>query len=81
LYASLVGALRPGCRTLYSTDGYGTAAGAALLAGHETRTAPAKVDIRTAEPLQIPGLDDYRRRWRELAQNPPALTARKEAHS
>ncbi|HWT30979.1 MAG TPA: carbohydrate kinase [Propylenella sp.] len=81
LYASLFGALRQGRRTLYSTDGYGTAAGAALLAGHETRTAPAKVDIRTAQPLQIPGLDDYRRRWRELAHNPPALAARKEGHS
>ena len=34
LYASLVASLRPGDRTLFSSNAYGTASGAALLADH-----------------------------------------------
>lgn len=79
LYASLVAALRPGRRTLTGTDGYGTAAGAALLARHESRSAPVEVTLKPAEPLQIPGLTDYRRRWRELIETP--APARKDAQA
>jgi len=67
LYASLVAALRPGRKTLFSTDGYGTAAGAALLADHDTRHAPAPVALETPAPLHISGLELYRQQWRELA--------------
>jgi sugar (pentulose or hexulose) kinase len=67
LYPALVAALRPGARTLLSTDASGTAAGAALLAGHETRTGPAAVRLETPATLQIAGLDLYRKRWRDLA--------------
>jgi sugar (pentulose or hexulose) kinase len=81
LYASLVAALRPGRRTLYSTESYGTAAGAALLLGHETRDRPANVALQTAPPLQIPGLEGYRRRWRDLAEHGSSLAARKEAQA
>jgi sugar (pentulose or hexulose) kinase len=67
LYAALVAALRPGKRTLYGSDAYGTAAGAGLLADHETRTAPAPIDTTLPEPLRIPGLGAYRDAWRRLA--------------
>ena len=67
LYPALVAALRPGARTLFSTDAHGTAAGAALLAAHEARTGPAPVRLETPGSLQIPGVTLYRRRWRELA--------------
>ena len=67
LYASLVAALRPGRRTLFNTDANGTAAGAALLADHEKRRQPVAIDAKVPEPLDLPGLRDYRDRWRRLA--------------
>lgn len=67
LYPGLVAALRPGTTTLFSVDAYGTAAGAALLADHATRVPPAPVSLETPRALQIPGLDAYRKRWRDLA--------------
>ncbi len=67
LYPALAAALRPGRETLFSADAYGTAAGAALLAAHETRIGPAPVSLETPNALQIPGLDAYRKRWRDLA--------------
>ena len=67
LYASLVAALQPGHRTLFSTDAYGTAAGAALLADHERRRQPVAIDLKEPESLDLPGLRDYRDRWRSLA--------------
>jgi sugar (pentulose or hexulose) kinase len=69
LYGSLVAALDPGRTTLLSTDGYGTAAGASLLADHETRREPVPVSTQTPRPLHIAGLDNYRKRWRDLARN------------
>jgi sugar (pentulose or hexulose) kinase len=69
LYASIVAALRPQSATYYNTNNYGTASGAALLAGHETRRAPAPISLKTPQPY--PGdraaLAAYARRWRELA--------------
>ncbi|MDQ3558584.1 MAG: carbohydrate kinase, partial [Pseudomonadota bacterium] len=67
LYQALVAALRPGKTTLFSPDAYGTAAGAALLAAHETRIGPAPVALGTPKALQFSGLDAYRKRWRDLA--------------
>lgn len=67
LYPSLVAALRPGAATVFSLDANGTAAGAALLVGHESRTSPAPVRLERPAPLGIPGLSAYRDRWRELA--------------
>jgi sugar (pentulose or hexulose) kinase len=72
LYPSLVAALRPGRRTLFSVDAYGTAAGAALLAAHETRTEPAPVDLNLAGPVDIPGLAAYAARWSNLASGNPS---------
>ena len=71
LYPALVAALRPEQRIEFNLHGYGTAAGAALLAGHETRTAPAPLALQTPARLDMPGLPDYRARWRALAMEPP----------
>ena len=67
LYAALVAALRPGSRILFSTDAYGTAAGAALLADHEVRQQPVDVEAKAPQPLSIPGLAEYASRWRKAA--------------
>ena len=67
LYAALVAALRPGERVLYNLESYGTAAGAALLAGHADRTTPVHLALQTPSRLDIPGLAAYRERWHRLA--------------
>ncbi len=67
LYPALIAALRPAQRTLFDLHGYGTAAGAALLASHSTRTAPAPLALQTPAKLDIPDLLSYRASWRALA--------------
>jgi sugar (pentulose or hexulose) kinase len=67
LYAALVATLRPGQRIQFDLHGDGSAAGAALLAGHTTRTAPAPLALHTPPPLDIPALPHYRASWRTLA--------------
>jgi sugar (pentulose or hexulose) kinase len=57
LYPALVAALRPAQRIRVSLDSYGSAAGAALLAGHEQRTAPAPLALQAAPQLDMPQLD------------------------
>jgi hypothetical protein len=47
-----------------STARDGAAIGAALLAGHETRTAPVPLDLAEAEPAAVPGLAAWAARWR-----------------
>lgn len=64
LYPSLMAALHSDHRTLYNTDVNGTAAGAALLAAHETRRKPAPIDMRSPDRIEIPGLTGYAARWR-----------------
>ena len=66
LYAALVAALRPE-PVLVSEHGYGTATGAALLAGHETRTGQAAIGLTRALPVDLPGLSTYRAAWRSRA--------------
>jgi sugar (pentulose or hexulose) kinase len=67
LYSSLIGALNPGCSVLVNIDRYGTATGAALLASHETRVDPAPLHVHPPSPLSLPGLAEYRARWRAKA--------------
>jgi len=69
LYPALLAALRPGQTIQFNLHGYGTAAGAALLAGHDTRTRtrPASLALQAPAPLALPGLPAYRARWRTLA--------------
>ena len=66
LYPALVAALRPGADVAFNRHSDGVAAGAALLAGHTARTAPAKLALDRPARLDIPGLADYRARWRGL---------------
>lgn len=68
LYPALVAALRPGRPTHCNAQTRGAAAGAALLAGHATRAAPAPLALRPAEPLDCPGLPGYAARWRDLTR-------------
>ncbi len=68
LYPALVAALRPGRRTVYTTQRYGTAAGAALLAGHGARTKRVEVDLRPPERIDLPPLAGYAARWRRAAR-------------
>jgi sugar (pentulose or hexulose) kinase len=67
LYPALLAALRPGNDIRFNLHGYGTAAGAALLAGHDDRTAPAPLALQPPAALAIPGLPVYRAAWRALA--------------
>ena len=64
LYAALVAALRPE-PVLVSEHGYGTATGAALLAGHESRTTPVRIGLAEPVPADPPDLSTYRAAWRE----------------
>jgi hypothetical protein len=68
LYASLVAALRPGARIVFNLDAYGTAAGSALLADHETRGQPVPVDLQTAPRLDLPEIAAYRSEWLKRAR-------------
>jgi len=68
LYAALVQALRPEGRVLFNTDAYGAASGAALLADHDRRAAPASVALIAPDAIDIPGLGAYRDRWRHAAE-------------
>jgi len=79
LYPALVAALRPARRTLFNTDAYGTAAGAALLAGHGARARPVSVDVRSPERIDLPNLADYAARWRLAANG--AISLHKEPTS
>lgn len=68
LFAALVAALRPGRKTLYNLESYGVAAGAALLAGHETRDEAARISLRQPDNFrELPDITAYAARWRALA--------------
>jgi sugar (pentulose or hexulose) kinase len=64
LYAALVQALAPAVEVRVNPDSVGHAAGAALLAGHETRRGPAALDLARPE-AGLPDLARYRAAWRE----------------
>ncbi|WEX08687.1 FGGY family carbohydrate kinase [Chelativorans sp. AA-79] len=70
LYAALVAGFAPGRRICYNLDAYGVASGAALLAGHETRTQPAPVEL--SDPAHLGDiasmLAPYAARWRAAAR-------------
>jgi hypothetical protein len=71
LYPALVAALRPEGRVLFNTDAYGTASGAALLAGHAARSGPVPVAVDPAPAIALPGLRDYAAAWRRRAEARP----------
>lgn len=65
LYGALVQALHPQADVRVNSDSFGTSAGAALLAYHETRTAPVALSLARPDTTGLPELADYRARWRE----------------
>ncbi|MQB41475.1 FGGY-family carbohydrate kinase [Rhizobium sp. ICMP 5592] len=68
LYGALIAALNPDRRVFVNADQYGTATGAALLASHEARQAPAPLSLKMATPFLHPALDEYREHWLRAAQ-------------
>lgn len=68
-YAGLLAALRPAQRVRLSPDRSGTTGGAWLLARQPSGHAVA---LRDVEALDVPGLDGYRRRWRDRIAEPAA---------
>ncbi len=69
LFGAIVAALRPHRRVVVNLDQYGTVTGAALLATHETRRAPAAITLETPPTLAMPELPAYRERWRARANS------------
>lgn len=69
LYAALVAALGRNRRTRFNLDTRGVAAGAALLAGHENRTAAVPIELQAPPPLGAltEELGPYAREWQRLA--------------
>lgn len=65
LYGAVVQALRPEARVLVNPDTAGHATGAALLAGHEARSARAPLDLDRPDTSGLPDLEPYRAAWRE----------------
>lgn len=65
LYGALVQRLRPDAETLVNPDTAGHAAGAALLAGHETRRALAPLALIRPDVRGLPELAAYRAAWRD----------------
>lgn len=74
LYSALVAAVRPGQRVMFNLDPYGAAAGAAMLAGHDVRRAPATLALQSPSPPRIAGLSTYRTLWHTRATASPAVT-------
>jgi hypothetical protein len=62
--------LLPERQVRFNLDAYGVAAGAALLAGHETREKPAPLAL--SEPIDLarlnPDLSRYAADWRAVAR-------------
>ena len=67
LYGAIIQALNPNKRVAVNLDQFGTIMGAALLATHESRTAPAPLALETPPALHNPDLLAYREAWRERA--------------
>ncbi|MCK8781457.1 carbohydrate kinase [Rhizobium sp. NTR19] len=69
LYPGLLAALRPQQRVLISAVAEGSALGAAALAFDANGISAFTSECRQAEPVVVPGLDAYRKRWISLAES------------
>ncbi len=67
LYGAIMAGLRPDRSVLVNPEPFGTVAGAALLATHETRTSPARLDLERAVPIANMHLIGYAHEWRSQA--------------
>lgn len=65
LFGSLVQKLHPETDIRVNADSFGISAGAALLAGHETRAGPVGLSLARPDTAGLPDLTAYRARWRE----------------
>ena len=72
LYGALVQHLHPETEVRINTDSFGISAGAALLAGHQSRTAPVALSLARPDTAGLPDLTAYRARWRESLTVAPA---------
>ncbi len=68
LYGSLVAALLPDRKLIVNRAAAGVATGAALLAGHTTRSGPAPLSAEVPDSTGLPSLSGYRAEWRALSQ-------------
>ena len=66
LYCALVAGFSAEASVRVSREAGGPAAGAALLATHDSRSAPVPAALAAPPALDIPGLASYRARWRTL---------------
>jgi sugar (pentulose or hexulose) kinase len=66
LYGAIVAGLLPRTRVRVSRGSAGSATGAALLATHESREAPAPLAVETPDTTSLPELSTYRAQWRAL---------------
>ncbi|HVL22078.1 MAG TPA: FGGY family carbohydrate kinase [Amaricoccus sp.] len=65
LYGALVQRLHPEADVRINADSHGISAGAALLASHGSRRAPAALALARPDTAGLPDLAAYRARWRE----------------
>ena len=65
LFSGLLSALRPRQEVMISRESDGTALGASLLWGWRDRRERVSIELEPVPPLQIPGLDRYKARWRQ----------------
>ncbi len=65
LYGALVQALIPSARVVVNRDSLGLAAGAALLARHGEKAAPAALALDRPDTAGLPDLASYRAAWRD----------------
>lgn len=68
LYAPLVAALRPGCKTEVSHETNGVVAGAVQLARRDMSASMTPLPLETVTPIAIPGLAEYAKQWLETAE-------------
>ena len=65
LYGALVQTLHPAASVSVNASSAGVAAGAALLASHETRIDTAPLALDRPDTAGLPDFASYRARWRE----------------
>ncbi|MGC4026409.1 MAG: FGGY family carbohydrate kinase [Mesorhizobium sp.] len=68
LYTAMLGQLRPSQKVVRSSMSEGSATGAAAIAFKALGLAPFRDETTPVVPGNVAGLEDYRDRWREMAE-------------
>ncbi len=79
LYTAMLGQLRPNQKVVRSSMSEGSATGAAAIAFKALGLAPFKDETTPVAPGNVAGLEDYRNRWREMAEARRAKARTREA--